>query len=170
MLLDMLHPRELQGHEPGVPHRAAAARPPARPARSADWLLRGGQPAAVPTVARRKRSSPAPAANGTQVTPLARRPIQEPPLLVQSSVAAIGSVPARERLPLIDFGKARAVLAALAATPTPGGPVAHVCAVRAHRARPAAASPPPAARVERASRPPAAHGLQPRDDAFEIRL
>jgi hypothetical protein len=122
VLLDMMRSQESPGNVRQAAYRAAAPPPRAQSATLTDWLLRGDRAAKKPAPAA-QQPSPSAQPNATQVTPLARRPIWAPVPLAQPGLAGVGSVPAREPLPIIDLGKARAVLAALAATPTSGGPI-----------------------------------------------
>jgi hypothetical protein len=121
-MLDVLRPREPQGGVRRAAYRAAAAHPRVPTSSSAASLLGSGQSAVAPSAAV-KRPFSSIASNATQVTRLTPRPIPAPASLALPILAGIGSAPMRAPLPLIDFGKARAVLTALAATPTPGGPI-----------------------------------------------
>ena len=128
VLLNMMRPREYQGDVRPAAYRAAAAHPSEQTS-PADWLLRSNLPAPASAPVPRKppflfrAANLFRTANATRVTPLIRRPIPPPAPLVQPGFASVGNVPAREPLPLIDFSRARAVLAALAATPIPGAPI-----------------------------------------------
>jgi hypothetical protein len=121
-LLDMMRSHESPGNVRRAAHRAAGPQARTQPAASPDWLLRGDREAAEPPAAAPKPTSSV-LPNATRVTPLGRRPISAPSPLASSGLAALGSVPERQPLPIIDFGKTRAVLAALSATPAPGGAV-----------------------------------------------
>jgi hypothetical protein len=122
-MLDVMRPRDFQGDVRRAAYRAAAAHPPAPPATSSALLLGGGQPATLPVAAVQKPSPSFPRSNATRVISLAPRPIAAPAPSGIPRLAGIGSVPTRQPLPLIDFGKARAVLTALVATRTPSGAI-----------------------------------------------
>jgi hypothetical protein len=121
VLLDMLRSREFRGSVRSAAYRAAAAHPAVPLAGSADQPPGEGseRPPRTPPPA----PGPAPSVAGTRVTPLAPRPIPAPGPSAHSILVGNESAPARTPLPLIDNGKARAVLTSLAATQRPEGPI-----------------------------------------------
>jgi hypothetical protein len=120
VLHEMLRSHEPQGDVKRAARRAAPKPHPTSSAGAVDSLLGIRDQPAKPLDTSRDEGLPLTPTGTTRVTPVPRRQVALPVLPVPRGLDAGGTVPRREPLPLIAPGKMRAVLAALAAMPSPG--------------------------------------------------